>query len=166
MQSKGQGTLPYCHIRVGKMEIILLESLNKLGKAGEIVKVKNGFARNFLIPQKKAIVANKKNKEDLNLKISEISENNMIKVKEAQDLKSRIDGQSVKIEMEANDEGNLYGAVTQKSIIEGIQSSLSLELPTDYVILTPIKTIGNHEVKLRLYDDVLTSINLEILKKS
>ena len=100
------------------MEIILLESLNKIGKAGEIVKVKDGFARNFLIPQKKALVANKKNRSDLEIKMSEISKNNEIKVKQAQDLKSKIEGKSIKVAMESNDEGNLYGAVTQKIIVE------------------------------------------------
>ena len=78
------------------MEIIHLESLNKIGKAGEIVKVKDGFARNFLIPQKKALVANKKNRSDLEIKMSEISKNNEIKVKQAQDLKSKIEGKSIK----------------------------------------------------------------------
>ena len=120
------------------MEIILLESLNKIGKAGEIVKVKDGFARNFLIPQKKALVANKKNRSDLEIKMSEISKNNEIKVKQAQDLKSKIEGKSIKVAMESNDEGNLYGAVTQKIIVEEILSTLSVELSADCVILAPM----------------------------
>ena len=148
------------------MEIILLESLNKIGKAGEIVKVKDGFARNFLIPQKKALVANKKNRSDLEIKMSEISKNNEIKVKQAQDLKSKIEGKSIKVAMESNDEGNLYGAVTQKIIVEEILSTLSVELSADCVILAPIKVLGNHEIRLRLYDEVDALINLEIVKKS
>ena len=148
------------------MEIILLESLNKIGKAGEIVKVKDGFARNFLIPQKKALVANKKNRSDLEIKMSEISKNNEIKVKQAQDLKSKIEGKSIKVAMESNDEGNLYGAVTQKIIVEEILSTLSVELSSDCVILAPIKVLGNHEIRLRLYDEVDALINLEIVKKS
>jgi large subunit ribosomal protein L9 len=63
------------------MEIIILESLNKLGKAGDVVNVKDGFARNFLIPQKKAIVANKKNKSDLEKKMSEITKLKLKKLK-------------------------------------------------------------------------------------
>ena len=62
------------------MQIILLETLNKLGKAGEVVSVKDGFAKNFLIPQKKAIIANKKNLSDLNSKMSQINENNLKKI--------------------------------------------------------------------------------------
>ena len=148
------------------MEIILLESLNKLGKAGEIVKVKDGFARNFFFFQKKALVANKKNRSDLEIKMSEISKNNEIKVKQAQDLKSKIEGKSIKVAMESNDEGNLYGAVTQKLIVEEILSTLSVELSADCVILAPIKVLGNHEIRLRLYDEVDALINLEIVKKS
>ena len=148
------------------MEIILLESLNKLGKAGDIVNVKDGFARNFLIPQKKAIIANKKNKSDLETRMSEISRNNEIKIKEAHDLKNRIDGKTIKIEMESNEEGNLYGAVTQRLIVENIQASMSVKLSADCIILTPIKTLGVHEVKLRLYDEVNAAINLELVNKS
>ena len=148
------------------MEIIILESFNKLGKAGDIVNVKDGFARNFLIPQKKAIVANKKNRLDLEKKMSEISKNNQTKVKEAQDVKSKIEGKTIKIEMESNEEGNLYGAVTQKSIVESVMGSMSIKLSTDSVILKPIKTLGTHEIKIHLYDEVYAYINLEIINKS
>ena len=148
------------------MQIILLESLTKLGKAGEIVSVKDGFAKNYLIPQKKAIVANKKNKLDLESKMSHISENNQKKVDEAENLKSKIEGKTIKIDMEANDDGRLYGAITQKFIVEQIKQSLSVELLAESIILNPIKSIGDYEVKLRLYDEIQTSIRLEISKKA
>ena len=147
------------------MEIILLESLNKLGKAGDIVNVKDGFAKNFLIPLKKAIVANKKNKLDLEARMSDISKNNQIKIKEANNIKSQIDGKTIKMEMESNDDGNLYGAINQKSIVENIKKTLSIELSTDCIILSPIKTLGSYEIKLRLYEEVDALINLEIVKK-
>ena len=124
------------------MQIILLESLTKLGKAGEIVSVKDGFARNYLIPQKKAIVANKKNKLNLADKMSHISENNKIKIEDAENLKSKIEGKTIKIDMEANDDGKLYGAINQKFIVEQVKQSLSLELQAESIILYPIKSIG------------------------
>ena len=148
------------------MQIILLESLTKLGKAGEIVNVKDGFARNYLIPQKKAIVANKKNKLSLADKMSQISENNQIKIKDAENLKSKIEGKIVKIDMEANDDGKLYGAINQKFIVEQVKQSLSIELHAESIILYPIKSIGDYEVKLRLYDEIQTSIRLEINKRA
>ena len=98
--------------------------------------------------------------------MSEISKNNQIKVKEAQDVKSKIEGKTIKIEMESNEEGNLYGAVTQKSIVESILGSMSIKLSTDSVILTPIKALGTHEIKIHLYDEVYANINLEIINKS
>ena len=147
------------------MQIILLESLTKLGKAGEIVSVKDGFARNYLIPQKKAIVANKKNKLNLADKMSQISENNQIKIEDAENLKSKIEGKTIKIDMEANDDGKLYGAINQKFIVEQAKQSLSVELQADSIILYPIKSIGDYEVKLRLYDEIQTSIRLEISKR-
>ena len=71
------------------MDIILLESLNKLGKAGEIVTVKDGFAKNYLIPEKKAIIANKKNKADLENRITQINSNNDKKIIEANEIKEK-----------------------------------------------------------------------------
>ena len=148
------------------MQIILLESLTKLGKAGEIVSVKDGFARNYLIPQKKAIVANKKNKLNLADKMSQISKNNQIKIEEAENLKSKIDGKTIKIDMEANDDGKLYGAINQKFIVEQVKQSLSIELHAESIILYPIKSIGDYEIKLRLYEEIQASIRLEISKKA
>ena len=148
------------------MQIILLESLTKLGKAGEIVSVKDGFARNYLIPQKKAIVANKKNKLNLADKMSQISKNNQIKIEEAENLKSKIEGKTIKIDMEANDDGKLYGAITQKFIVEQVKQSLSVELQAESIILYPIKSIGDYEIKLRLYEEIQASIRLEISKKA
>tara|TARA_A100000164_G_scaffold362623_1_gene378778 strand:+ start:254 stop:700 length:447 start_codon:yes stop_codon:yes gene_type:complete len=148
------------------MQIILLESLTKLGKAGEIVNVKDGFAKNYLIPQKKAIVANKKNKLNLADKMSQISENNQIKIEEAENLKSKIEGKTIKIDMEANDDGKLYGAINQKFIVEQVKQSLSIELHAESIILYPIKSIGDYEIKLRLYEEIQASIRLEISKKA
>ena len=148
------------------MEIILLESINKLGKAGEIISVKDGFAKNFLLPNKKAIVANKKNKSDLQSKMSQIEENSKNKTNDAVKLKNLIDGKHMKLEMEANDDDNLYGAITQKSIAEHINQLLKVNLSPDKIIFIPIKTLGNHEINVRLYEDIGASITLEIIKKS
>ena len=148
------------------MEIILLESLNKLGKAGEIVTVKDGFAKNFLIPQKKAIIANKKNKADLNTRIIQINANNDKKIVEANKLKEKLDGRKILIEMEANDDGSLYGAVTQKSVSESIHSVLGVKISSDLVILDPIKNLGETEIQISLYENIKAELQLEITKKT
>ena len=148
------------------MDIILLESLNKLGKAGEIVTVKDGFAKNFLIPEKKAIIANKKNKADLENRITQINSNNDKKIVEANEIKEKLDQKKISIAMEANDDGSLYGAVSQKSVSESIHSLLEIKISPDAVVLDPIKEIGETEIQVILYEDIKAILHLEITKKT
>lgn len=148
------------------MDIILLESLNKLGKAGEIVTVKDGFAKNFLIPEKKAIIANKKNKADLENRITQINSNNDKKIVEANEIKEKLDQKKISIAMEANDDGSLYGAVSQKSVSESIYSLLEIKISPDAVVLDPIKEIGESEIQVILYEDIKAILHLEITKKT
>ena len=148
------------------MDIILLESLNKLGKAGEIVTVKDGFAKNFLIPEKKAIIANKENKADLENRITQINSNNEKKIAEATKLKEKLDGKKISIEMEANDDDSLYGAVSQKSVSDSIFSMLEIKISPDAVMLDPIKELGETEIQVILYEDIKANLHLEITKKT
>lgn len=166
MQLKEQDISLSCHIQENKMQIILLETLNKIGKAGEIVSVKDGFANNYLIPQKKAIIANKKNKDNLKSKMSLISANNEKKTKEANDIKAKLDGKDISIQMEANEDGNLYGNIGSKQIISVIKSNYSIDLDQESIILGNIKAIGNYSLTLRLYDQISATLNLKVIKNS
>ena len=148
------------------MDIILLESLTKLGKAGEIVTVKDGFAKNFLIPQKKAIIANKKNKSDLETRITQININNDKKIVEANALKEKLEGKKISVKMEANDDGSLYGSVSQKSVSESIHSSLKIKISTDDIILDQIKELGETKFQINLYEDIKANLLLKITKKT
>tara|TARA_B100002019_G_C21224528_1_gene576607 strand:- start:297 stop:749 length:453 start_codon:yes stop_codon:yes gene_type:complete len=148
------------------MQIILLETQNKLGKAGEIVTVKDGFARNYLIPQKKAVVANLKNKKNLEARMEQINENNENKISEASLIKTKLDGNDISIEMEANEENKLYGNINQKQVIEEIKSKFSQNLSTDNIITGSIKTLGDHEITIRLYDNISAKMILTINRKS
>ena len=148
------------------MDIILIESINKLGKAGEIVTVKDGFAKNFLIPEKKAIIANKKNKADLENRITQINSNNDKKIVEANEIKEKLDQKKISIAMEVNDDGSLYGAVSQKSVSESIYSLLEIKISPDAVVLDPIKEIGETEIQVILYEDIKAILHLEITKKT
>ena len=147
------------------MQIILLESLSKLGKAGDIVVVKDGYANNFLIPEKKAIIANKKNIDELEGKMAEINANNKKKIEDAETIKSKIDGTSIEINIEANDEGVLYGSITQKQIAEAFNSK-GIEIKSDMVVLTPIKSLGEFEIKIKHYEEVESQIKVLISRKS
>ena len=148
------------------MDIILIESINKLGKAGEIVTVKDGFAKNFLIPEKKAIIANKKNKADLENRITQINSNNDKKIIEANEIKAKLDQKKISIEMEANDDGSLYGAVSQKSVSESIYNLLEIKISPDSVVLNPKKELGETEIQVILYEDITANLHLEITKKT
>ena len=147
------------------MQIILLESLSKIGKAGEVVSVKDGYAKNYLIPKNKAIVANKTNLANLKDSVEKINLNNKFKIEEANSLKQKIDEKSFKITMEANEDGNLYGAITQQQVIKSISIDHELLNP-ESVILPQIKTIGNHSVSIRIYEDIKASITIAVEKKN
>ena len=147
------------------MQIILLETLNKLGKAGEVVSVKDGFAKNFLIPQKKAIIANKKNLSDLNSKMSQINENNIKKISEANELKAKLDGKEINIQMEANEDGNLYGNLGPRQIRDRLINDFSIDIEPGNIVLDNKSAIGSHDVTLRIYDDISATLKLEITKK-
>tara|TARA_B100000401_G_scaffold435307_1_gene376856 strand:- start:1889 stop:2335 length:447 start_codon:yes stop_codon:yes gene_type:complete len=148
------------------MQIILLETLNKLGKAGEVVTVKDGFAKNFLIPQKKALVANKKNINELESKMAQIKENNENKIKEANNIKSKLEGKDITLHMEANEEGNLYGNVRPRQIHQAVKDLFAVDLDIGDIVIGNISVLGSHSITLRLYDDIFATLNLELIKKN
>ena len=146
------------------MQIILLESLNKLGKAGEVVTVKDGYAKNFLLPQNKAIVANKNNLADLKDKITNININNDKKIADASLVKENMDGKNYTIQMEANDEGVLYGSISQQQILQIISNDKS-EISSESIVMPQIKSLGDYPITIRLYEDISATINLSVIKK-
>ena len=159
-----QGIWHYFHIRVDNMQIILLESLNKLGKAGEVVAVKDGYAKNYLIPQNKAIVANKTNLADLKNRISKINSDNDIRIAEAKSIKDNLDGKTYEVQIEANDEGVLYGSINQQQIIQLISNETN-SVNADSIVVPQIKNIGEYSVTIRLYEEISATITLSVIKK-
>ena len=146
------------------MQIILLESLNKLGKAGEVVDVKDGYAKNYLIPLNKAIVANKANLADLKNRISKINSNNDKKIAEASNTKEILDGMTYELKIEANDEGILYGSINQQQIVQLISDKLD-NINSDSIIMPQIKNVGEYSITVRLYEDISATISLSVVKK-
>ena len=146
------------------MQVILLESLNKLGKAGEVVAVKDGYAKNYLIPQNKAIVANKANLADLKNKISKINSDNDKRIAKASTMKEILDGKIYEIQIDANDEGILYGSVNQQQIIRLISDKIK-DISADSIVMPQIKNLGEYSITVRLYEDISAKINLSVIKK-
>ena len=159
-----QGIWRYFHIRVDNMQVILLESLNKLGKAGEVVAVKDGYAKNYLIPQNKAIVANKTNLADLKNRISKINSDNDIRIAEAKSIKENLDGTTYEVQIEANDEGVLYGSINQQQIIQLISNETN-NINADSIVVPQIKNIGEYSITIRLYEEISATITLSVMKK-
>ena len=146
------------------MQVILLESLNKLGKAGEVVAVRDGYAKNYLIPQNKAIVANKTNLADLKNRISKINSDNDIRIAEAKSIKENLDGKTYEVQIEANDEGVLYGSINQQQIIQLISNETN-KINADSIVVPQIKNIGEYSVTIRLYEEISATITLSVIKK-
>ena len=146
------------------MQVILLESLNKLGKAGEVVAVKDGYAKNYLIPQNKAIVANKSNLADLKNKISKINSDNDKRIAEALKMKESLDGKTYEIQIDANDEGVLYGSINKQQIMQLISDKVE-NISLDSIVMPQIKNLGEHSITILLYEDTSATINLSVIKK-
>ena len=146
------------------MQVILLESLNKLGKAGEVIAVKEGYAKNYLIPQNKAIVANKTNLADLKNRISKINSNNDKRIADASSIKESLDNEKYTIEAEANEEGILYGSINPQQIIQLLADKVK-DINSDSIVVPQIKNLGEYSITIRLYEDIAAKINLSVVKK-
>ena len=146
------------------MQIILLESIDRVGKAGEIVAVKDGYANNYLIPRKLAIVANKNNKLELQSKLDVISERNKQKIEEANALKLELDKISLTMRVEANDEGGLYGTITQKQISDLLKAE-GHSILNENIITGEIKALGEFEITIKIYEDISSILKVLVEKK-
>ena len=146
------------------MQIILLESIDRVGKAGEIVAVKDGYANNYLLPRKLAIVANKNNKLELHNKLDVISKRNEQKIEEANALKLVLDKISLTMRVEANDEGGLYGAITQKQISDLLKAE-GHSILNENIITGEIKVLGEFEITIKIYEDISSILKVFIEKR-
>ena len=146
------------------MQIILLESIDRVGKAGEIVAVKDGYANNYLIPRKLAIVANKNNKLELQSKLDVISKQNEQKIEEANALKLELDKISLTMRVEANDEGGLYGTITQKQISDLLKAE-GHSILNENIITGEIKALGEFEITIKIYEDISSILKVFIEKR-
>ena len=146
------------------MQIILLESIDRVGKAGDVVAVKDGYANNFLLPKKLAIVANKKNKLDLDSKLEVISKQNEIKIVDANTLKDALDKISLTMRVEANDEDGLYGAITQKQVSDLLKAQ-GHNILNENIITGEIKNIGEFDITIKIYEDISSTIKISLEKK-
>ena len=144
------------------MEVILLESFDRLGQIGDIVNVKNGFARNFLIPQKKALRANKENKEKF-LKIkNDLLEKNKKVVEESKLILKKIENKDIVFIRNASDNGQLYGSVSPKDIANYFNEKKISIKPSNINLHTSIKKIGIYDLNVKLHADVGCNLKINV----
>lgn len=147
------------------MEIILIEKIERLGNVGDQVLVKNGFARNYLIPQNKALRSTPENKEYFEKKKEEIIAKNTKISEEAKKIFNKINNKSIIIICHASDEGRLYGSIIPKDIATKITENFKTEIKKSQIILsTAIREIGIIETKIRIHADYIASVKINIAR--
>ena len=143
------------------MDIILLEKISKLGDIGETVKVKSGFARNYLFPNKKAIRATEENKKVYEEKKEELEKANLEKIKSAKE-KVGLLPKKVKIYREASEQGALFGSVTSRDIVKEFDDDNINISAKDVILKSNIKNIGEYEVEVVLHPEVISKIKVYV----
>ena len=145
------------------MEIILTESVDGLGEIGEIVNVKPGYARNYLLPKKLAVRADKSNVKQLEHQKRQLERKALKVAKTAEALKARIEALKCQFELRAGEEGKLFGSVTSADIFAKI-SEAEIEIDRKKIQLDePIKTLGEHKVSIKLPASVVAELSVEVV---
>ena len=149
---------------MASVELILLQRVDKLGQMGELVKVKPGFARNYLLPQKKAIRANKDNLAKFEQQRAQLEAQNIKRREEAERVAERVGGLSVIIVRQAGESGSLYGSVSSRDIAEA-STAAGLTVTRSQVVLDhPIKTLGLTTVRVVLHPEVAISVTVNVAR--
>lgn len=148
------------------MDLILLERVEKLGQMGDLVSVKDGYARNFLLPQKKAMRATPGNKRNFEAQKAQLEADNLKRRDEAQAIASEMNGLKVILIRAAGDSGQLYGSVTSRHVAESITESGIKIVHNQVVLDRAIKNIGLHDIRIRLHPEVTEVVRLNIARSA
>ena len=146
------------------MEVILLERVEKLGAIGDVVRVKDGFARNYLLPRKKALRANEANRTLFEANRARIEKENEENRSDAEKAAKGVEGKSVKLIRQASNTGQLYGSVSARDIAEALEGVGAKVAKSQVVLDRPIKAIGVHEVKIALHAEVAVTVKVNVAR--
>ena len=146
------------------MEIILLERIEKLGTIGDVVTVKDGYARNFLLPNKKALRANEANRKVFEANRSKIEADNAARRAEAQGHAGNVEGKSVVLIRASSNSGQLYGSVSVRDIVDALNADGANVSKSMIVLERPIKTIGVFDVKVALHPEVAVMVKVNVAR--
>ena len=148
------------------MKVVLLERVENLGAIGDVVTVKDGFARNFLLPRDKARRATAANLKAFELDRAAIEQRNEKNKAEAQKVADKIDGQTYVLVRQAGETGQLYGSVAARDVADAIQAEGGKIEKSQVVLHTPIKTLGLHEVQVRLHAEVRAAVKVNVARSA
>jgi large subunit ribosomal protein L9 len=146
------------------MEVILLERVAKLGQMGEVVRVKDGFARNFLLPQGKALRATKDNRTKFESMKTHLETRNLELKGEAQKVAEKLNGQSFVVIRQASETGHLYGSVSPRDLVEIFATGGFTVSRGQIALNTPIKTIGLHKVPVALHPEIDVTVTVNVAR--
>ena len=146
------------------MEVILLERVEKLGAIGDVVKVKDGFARNYLLPRKKALRANEANRKVFEANRAKIEEDNANRRTDAEKSSKDVDGKTVHLIRQASNTGQLYGSVSARDIVEALEAAGAKVTKSQIVLARPLKAIGMHEIKVALHPEVSVTVKVNVAR--
>ena len=144
------------------MEIILMQRVEKLGQMGDVVNVKPGYARNYLLPQNIAIRANKENLARFEAEKAQLEAANLERKTEAQAVAEKMDGVTVTIIRAASDGGQLYGSVTSRDIAEAVTNAGFTVSRTQVLMEKPVKTLGIFDYRVRLHPEVDVTVSINV----
>lgn len=146
------------------MEVILLEDVKALGKKGQVVKVNDGYARNFLLPKKLGVEATKANKNDLKLQKEREEHQAKKQLEAAQEMAGRLTGLSVELEIRMGEGGRTFGSVSTKEIAAAAKEQLGLDLDKKKFLLDePIRAAGTYRIGVRLHKDVTGELVVKVV---
>jgi len=146
------------------MEVILLERVEKLGAIGDVVTVKNGFARNYLLPNKKALRANEANRKLFEANRKKIEADNADRRAEAEKASKDVEGKTVQLIRQASNTGQLYGSVSARDIVDALEGKGAKVTKSQIVLDRPIKAIGMHDVKIALHPEVSVTVRVNVAR--
>jgi len=148
------------------MEVILLERIGKLGQMGDVVRVKDGFARNFLLPKGKALRATKDNRTRFEGMKVDLEARNLEQKSEAEKVGQKLDGQGFTVIRQAAESGQLYGSVSPRDLVSLVTEQGFMINRSQIALNTPIKTIGLFKVPVSLHPEVEVSINVTVARSA
>jgi len=148
------------------MKVILLKDVKNHGKEGDIVNVSDGYAKNFLIPKGLAVEATKAAENELKLKKKAEEKRKQEELDLANELRGKIEGKAISIQVKSGENGKLFGSVTSKEIAVEVKNQLGLDIDKKKIQLDePIKTLGNHIVTIKLHPKVIAQLTVKILEQ-